>query len=77
MPKNLLTVREIVENFLENTDIKLLKNEEYEQIMSWYDMIVALPKHEYDELLDIRDRYYASQLNWSDETEDDGPYMPY
>lgn len=77
MPKNLLTVREIVENFLENTDIKLVKNEEYEKVMGWYDMIVALPRHEYDELLDIRDRYYASQLNWSDETEDDGPYMPY
>lgn len=77
MPKNVLTVKEIIENFLESTNIKLAKNEEYEQVMGWYDMIVALPRHEYDELLDIRDRYYASQLNWSDETEDDGPYMPY
>ena len=77
MPKNVLTVRDIVENFLENTDIKLVKNEEYEKVMGWYEEIIAIPKLEYDELLKTKDDYYASQLNWSDETEDDGPYMPY
>ena len=69
MPKNLLTVREIVENFLENTDIKLVKNEEYEQVMGWYDMIVALPRHEYDELLYIKDKYYADVEGWCEEDE--------
>lgn len=59
MPKELLTVKDIIENFLESTDIKLEKNKEYEQVMGWYDMIVALPKHEYDELLYIKDKYYA------------------
>ena len=77
MPKDVLTVRDLIENFLENIDIKLEKNEEYEKVMGWYAEIIALPKLEYRDLLYIKDKYYASQLNWTDESEDDGPYMPY
>lgn len=49
--KDILTVKEIMENFLENTDIKMEKNEVYERVMGWYDMIVALPRHEYEKLV--------------------------
>lgn len=46
-----LTVREIIENFLENVDIKLAKNEEYEKVMGYYEKIIAIPKFEYTQLL--------------------------
>lgn len=69
MPKNLLTVREIVENFLENTDIKLVKNEEYEKVMGWYEEIIAIPKLEYDDLLYIKDKYYADIEGWCEDDE--------
>ena len=59
MPKNLLTVRDLIENFLENTDIKLVKNEEYEKVMGWYEEIIAIPKVEYSDLMDIKHKYYA------------------
>ena len=46
-----LTVRQIIENFLENTDIKLVKNEEYERVMEWYEKIIAVPEFEYKQLI--------------------------
>lgn len=47
----ILTVRDIIENFLENIDIKLVKNEEYERIMGYYEKIIAIPEFEYTQLL--------------------------
>lgn len=46
-----ITVREMLESFLEIVNIKLTKNEEYEKVMGWYDEIIAVPKHEYNELM--------------------------
>lgn len=46
-----LTVRDIIENFLENIEVKLVKNEEYEKVMRYYEKIVAIPEFEYTQLL--------------------------
>ena len=46
-----LTVRDIIENFLENIEVKLVKNEEYEKVMGYYEKIVAIPEFEYTQLL--------------------------
>jgi hypothetical protein len=46
-----LTVKDIIENFLENIEVKLVKNEEYEKVMGYYEKIVAIPEFEYTQLL--------------------------
>ena len=46
-----LTVREIIENFLENAHIELVKNENYEKVMKLYEKIIAIPKFEYTQLI--------------------------
>lgn len=69
MPKNLLTVRNLIENFLGNTDIKLVKNEEYEKVMDWYDTIIAISELEYRDLLYIKDKYYADVEGWCEDNE--------
>ena len=46
-----LTVRDIIENFLENIEVKLIKNEEYEKVMGYYEKIIAIPEFEYTQLL--------------------------
>jgi hypothetical protein len=46
-----LTVRDIIENFLENIEVNLVKNEEYEKVMGYYEKIVAIPEFEYTQLL--------------------------
>lgn len=47
----IVTVRDIIENFLESTDIKIVKNEEYEKVMEWYEKIAAVPMFEYKQLV--------------------------
>ena len=46
-----LTVRDIIENFLDNLGVKMVKNEEYEKVMGYYEKIVAIPEFEYKQLL--------------------------
>ena len=55
MPER-VTVRDIIENFLDSTDIKITKNEEYELVMSWYEKIIAVPEFEYRQLLYAQDK---------------------
>jgi hypothetical protein len=74
------TVKDIVENFLESTDIKIAKDETYDYVMGLYDQIVAVPyneykcllkkQEEYDELEEsynnLRDRY-DSEIGWCED----------
>ena len=52
-----ITVKDIVENFLENTDIKIVKDETYDYVMGLYDNIVAVPYNEYKRLLKKQEEY--------------------
>lgn len=69
MPKNLLTVRDIIENFLENTDIQLVKNEEYEKVMGWYEKIIAIPAFEYRQLVYAQNKLDKMLLEGNEDDE--------
>ena len=74
------TVKDIIENFLESTDIKITKDETYDYVMGLYDNIVAVPYNEYKRLLkkqeeydeleedynNLRDRY-DNEIGWCEE----------
>ena len=53
----IITVKDIVENFLESTDIKITKDETYDYVMGLYDNIVAVPYNEYKRLLEKQEQY--------------------
>ena len=78
-----VSVRAIIENFIETVGIPVKKDENYEFVMGLYDNIMAVPYNEYKELLytskkfdelleeynDIRNKYYADVVDWCDEDE--------
>ena len=67
MPKKLLTVKDIVESFLTNHNVELDAADMY--ILGLYNDLVVLPKLEYDELLYIKDKYYADVEDWCEDDE--------
>ena len=77
-----ITVKDIVENFLENTDIKIVKDETYDYVMGLYDNIVAVPYNEYKRLLKKQEEYdeleedynnlrdkYDDEIGWCEDYE--------
>ena len=56
------TVKDIVMNFLENKNIDLDATDMY--ILGLYDDLVAISKHTYEDLLYIKDKYYADILEY-------------
>ena len=76
----IITVKDIVENFLESTNIQVVKDETYDYVMGLYDKIVAVPYNEYKRLLkkqeeydeleedynNLRDRY-DNEIGWCEE----------
>ena len=76
----IITVKDIVENFLESTDIKITKDETYDHVMGLYDNIVAVPYNEYKRLLKKQEEYdeleedynnlrdkYDSEIGWCED----------
>ena len=74
------TVKDIIENFLESTDIKITKDETYDYVMGLYDQIVAAPYNEYKRLLEKQEQYdeleedynnlrnrYDNEIGWCEE----------
>lgn len=69
MPKKILTVRDILEHFLETTDIKLVKDEEYEKVMGWYENIIAIPVFEYRQLVYAQNKLDKMLLEGNEDDE--------
>ncbi len=84
MPKaGYLSVKDVIENFIETVGIPVKKDENYEFVMNLYDNIMAVPYNEYKELLyksdkfdelledynDIRKKYYADVEGWCEDNE--------
>ena len=76
------TVKDIIENFLESTDIKITKDETYDYVMGLYDNIVAVPYNEYKRLLKKQEEYdeleesynklrdtYDDEIGWCEDYE--------
>ena len=74
------TVKDIIENFLESTDIKITKDETYDYVMGLYDQIAAVPYNEYKRLLEKQEEYdeleedynnlrdrYDNEIGWCEE----------
>ena len=74
------TVKDIIENFLESTNIKIAKDETYDYVMGLYDQIVAVPYNEYKRLLKTQEEYddleedynnlrdkYDNEIGWCEE----------
>ena len=78
----IITVKNIIENFLESTDIKITKDETYDYVMGLYDNIVAVPYNEYKRLLKKQEQYdeleedynnlrdrYDNEIGWCEDDE--------
>ena len=78
----IITVKNIIENFLESTDIKITKDETYDYVMGLYDQIVAVPYNEYKHLLKKQEQYdeleedynnlrnkYDNEIGWCEDDE--------
>ena len=78
----IITVKNIIENFLESTDIKITKDETYDYVMGLYDNIVAVPYNEYKHLLKKQEQYdeleedynnlrdrYDNEIGWCEDYE--------